>query len=84
MNPDENKKDATPPAPPAPPEKPKNQKARVLGGFRLDGIDYQPNDVIEANADVIQSLGSSVDVDADAIAQAIKNEQGIVKKHPSK
>jgi|CXWL01.1.fsa_nt_gi hypothetical protein len=95
MSQDEEKKDlyqanktaaTTPTAPATTPsaEKPKNQMARVLGGFQLDGVDYQPNDVIEASSDLIRSLGSSVDSDPAAVARATKSEGAVVKKHPAK
>lgn len=64
--------------------KTKLQRARVLGGFRLDDVDYQPNDIIEASEDLIKSLGSSVDPDTDSVKYAIENESGLVKKHPTK
>lgn len=65
-------------------EKTKLQRARVLGGFRLDDIDYHPNDIIEASVTLIESLGSSVDPDPDSVKYAIENESGAVKKHPTK
>ena len=65
-------------------EKAKLQRARVLGGFRFDDIDYHPNDIIEASAHLIKSLGSSVDTDPNSVAYAIEHESGAVKKHPIK
>ena len=41
------------------------KQARVLGGFELDGIKYNPNDIIESDPRLIKSLGTSVDVGYD-------------------
>jgi hypothetical protein len=60
----------------------KLQQARVLGGFTLDGLDYNPNDIIESTPEMIKSLGSSVDADPAAVRfclAAAKNP--IMKKY---
>lgn len=64
--------------------KPRIKRARVLGGFVLDGVDYYPNDVIEAGTKIISSLGSSVDASAEAVSYALEHESAVVKKHIAK
>ncbi|MBY0474212.1 MAG: hypothetical protein K2Q13_04010 [Nitrosomonas sp.] len=57
------------------------QQARVLGGFNLDGVQYNSNDIIEADQKIIKQLGSSVDVDGGAIERRIKLDNSVIKKH---
>lgn len=58
------------------------QQARVLGGFTLDGIDYNPNDIIESDPELIRSLGSSVDTSSDAVNYCLGLEKPVIKQHP--
>lgn len=51
---------------------PQRQQARVLGGFTLDGIEYQSNDIIEADAEIIKSLGNSIDASTEAVDECMK------------
>lgn len=57
------------------------QQARVLGGFTLDGVQYDPNDVIEAHPSIIQSMGNSVDADPVAVEYCLRLEKPVIKKH---
>lgn len=59
----------------------KTQQARVLGGFVLDGVEYNPNDVIESHPKIIKSLGSSVDTAEEAVEYCLKLKKPIIKKH---
>lgn len=43
-------------------------KARVLCAVTVNGVQYQPDDLIEAEAEVIAGLGGSVDPHPDAVA----------------
>ena len=61
----------------------KTQQARVLGGFTLDGIEYQSNEIIEADPALIASLGTSVDTDKDAVAHCLVQEGAQPRLHPS-
>lgn len=56
-------------------------QARVLGGFTLDGVDYNPNDIIETSPEMIKSLGSSVDADQEAVEYCLGLSNPVVKKH---
>ena len=57
------------------------QQARVLGGFTLDGVNYQSNDIIEAHPQIIISLGTAVDTDYDAIEQCLNVDSSVIKRH---
>lgn len=57
------------------------QQARVLGGFTLDGEDYQSDDVIEAHPDIIKSLGTSIDPDPAAIDYCLNKGSAVIKRH---
>lgn len=57
------------------------QHARVLGGFTLDGVQYEPNDVIEAHPDIIESMGNSVDADPLAVEYCLGLESAVIKRH---
>lgn len=59
------------------------KKARILVSTRVDDTDYQPNQVIEADADVIKSLVKSGNADDSAagIAYCIESEGATVIKH---
>lgn len=57
------------------------QQARVLGGFTLDGVGYQSNDIIEAHPDIIKSLGTSIDPDSDAVDHCLNREDAVIKRH---
>lgn len=60
---------ATPPEqPPVPAAAPILKKACVLSAFPLNGVTYQPGQIIEADADVIAGLGAQVDAHPDAVA----------------
>lgn len=58
-------------------------QARVLGGFTLDGVQYDPNDVIEGTPSLIKSLGSSVDADPQAVGYCLGLHKPIIKRHVS-
>lgn len=62
--------------------KPEQQQARVLGGFALDGIDYNPNDIIESDPELIRALGSSVDTSKEAVDYCLSLEKPVIKQHP--
>lgn len=62
--------------------KQKLQRARVLGGFTLDGIEYKPNDVIESDPKLIASLSGSVDPSDEAVDFCLNEFDGVIKKHP--
>lgn len=47
------------------------ERARVLVDARFGDITLKPNDVIEASASIIKSLGDSVDSSADAVGFCI-------------
>lgn len=47
------------------------ERARVLVDARFGDITLKPNDVIEAPASIIKSLGDSVDSSADAVGFCI-------------
>lgn len=57
------------------------QQARVLGGFTLDGVAYQSDDVIEAHPDIIKSLGTSIDPDPAAVDHCLNKESAVIKRH---
>lgn len=59
-------------------------QARVLGGFELDGVQYNPDDIIEADAKMIEQLGSSVDAHPSAVDHCLDLENPVIKKHESK
>lgn len=46
----------------------KTQKARVLVAVTVDGVRYEPDHVIEADQEVIESLYGQVDPHPDAVA----------------
>ena len=64
--------------------KEKYQKARVLGGFELDGVKYTSNDVIESDPMLIRSLGTAVDTTKEAVDYCLSLEKPIVKRHEFK
>lgn len=57
------------------------QQARVLGGFTLDGVPYQSDDIIEAHPDIIKSLGTSIDPDPTAVDHCLNKESAVIKRH---
>ena len=57
------------------------QQARVLGGFTLDGVNYQSDDIIEAPLDIIKSLGTSIDPDPDAVDYCLNKQDAVIKRH---
>ena len=57
------------------------QQARVLGGFVLDGVQYNPNDIIESDPKIIKSLGTSVDTAKEAVDYCLKQKDHVIKKH---
>ena len=57
------------------------QQARVLGGFTLDGVNYESDDIIEAHPDIIKSLGTSIDPDPDAVDHCLNKEDAVIKRH---
>lgn len=57
------------------------QQARVLGGFTLDGVEYGPNDIIEASPEMIKSLGASVDADPAAVEYCHGLDNPVIKKY---
>ena len=59
-------------------------RARVLGGFMLDNVEYHPNDVIEADKSIIKSLGTSVDPDPEAVKYCLEELESAVKSHQRK
>jgi glucan-binding YG repeat protein len=63
---------------------PSIMQARVLGGFILDGVQYNPDDIIEANHEMIKQLGSSVDANASAVEHCRGMKNAVIKKHESK
>lgn len=62
----------------------KTQQARVLGGFELDGVKYNSNDVIESDPVLIRSLGTAVDTTKEAVDYCLNLEEPIVKRHEFK
>lgn len=56
-------------------------RARVLGGFTLDGVNYQSDDVIEAHPDIIKSLGTSIDPDPAAVDYCLNKADAVIKRH---
>jgi hypothetical protein len=62
----------TPPVEEAPVALP--TKARVLSSFSVDGVQYHPNDLIEAEAELIAGLGGNVDTHKDAVAYCEGNK----------
>lgn len=59
----------------------KYQQARVLGGFTLDGVNYQSDDIIEAHPDIIKSLGTSIDPDPAAVDHCLNKQDAVIKRH---
>lgn len=59
-------------------------QARVLGGFVLDGVQYNSDDIIEASPIMIEQLGSSVDAHPTAVDHCLGLENPVIKKHESK
>ena len=57
------------------------QQAQVLGGFVLNGVQYNPNDIIEADPKIIKSLGTSVDSSREAVDYCLKQKDHVIKKH---
>lgn len=57
------------------------QQARVLGGFTLDGVTYQSDDIIEAHPDIIKSLGTAIDTDPSAVDYALNRKDAVIKRH---
>lgn len=64
--------------------KKKTQQARVLAGFELDGVQYNPDDVIEASPEMIEQLGSSVDANHSAVDHCLSLDKPVIKKHATK
>ena len=56
------------------------QQARVLGGFTLDGLVYQSDDIIEAHPDIIESLGTAVDTDHAAVDYCLNKTDSVIKR----
>lgn len=56
-------------------------QARVLGGFTLDDVQYEPNDVIEGTPSLIKSLASSVDADPEAVKYCLGLAKPVIKRH---
>lgn len=56
---------------------------RVLSYFRVDGVDYQPNDLVEFPAGVLATISPDVyDVSREAVEYCV--DQGFAcKRHPS-
>lgn len=57
------------------------QQARVLGGFTLDGVNYQSDDIIEAHPDIIKSLGTAIDTDPAAVDYVLNRKDAVIKRH---
>lgn len=49
-------------------------KARALSSFNMHGVQYHPNDLIEAEAEVIAGLGGNVDSHKDAVTYCEGNK----------
>ncbi|WP_293006862.1 hypothetical protein [Nitrosomonas sp.] len=64
--------------------KKKTQQARVLAGFELDGVQYNPDDVIEASPKMIEQLASSVDAHPSAVEHCLGLKSPVIKKHEAK
>jgi hypothetical protein len=43
-------------------------KARVLSKITIDGVAYEPDQIVEVDPNLIESLGSHVDPHPDAVA----------------
>ena len=58
-------------------------EVRVLSYFRVDGVDYQPNDLVEFPAGVLATISPDVyDVSREAVEYCV--DQGFAcKRHPS-
>lgn len=56
-------------------------RARVLGGFTLDGVQYNPDDIIETDPKLIEQLGTSVDAHPDAVAHCLGLDKPVIKQH---
>ena len=61
----------------------KTKKARVLHKFALDEIEYQPNEVIEADVELINGLekAGSVDAKQAAVKYCVEHEGAQVRVH---
>ncbi|AEJ02177.1 hypothetical protein Nit79A3_2405 [Nitrosomonas sp. Is79A3] len=59
----------------------KYQQARVLGGFTLDGVNYQSDDIIEAHPDIIKSLGTAIDPGPAAVDHCLNKQDAVIKRH---
>ncbi|MBY0499300.1 MAG: hypothetical protein K2P74_06790 [Nitrosomonas sp.] len=60
------------------------QRARVLGGFTLDGVLFESDNIIEADPNVIKNLGSSVDSSQSAVDYCLSLKNTVIKKHLKK
>ena len=60
------------------------QRARVLGGFTLDGVLFESDNIIEADPNVIRNLGSSVDESQSAVDYCLSLKNPVIKKHLKK
>jgi len=60
------------------------QRARVLGGFTLDGVLFESDNIIEADPNLIKSLGSSVDASQIAVDYCLALKNPVIKKHLAK
>lgn len=60
------------------------QRARVLGGFTLNGVRYDSDNIIEADPGVIKNLGSSVDSSQSAVDYCLSLKTPVIKKHFTK
>lgn len=59
-------------------------QARVLGGFVLDGVQYNPDEIIEADGEMIEQLGSSVDADPAAVEYCLGLKNPVVRVYGSR
>lgn len=59
------------------------KKARILSNIQLDGIDYKPNQVIEADADLIkaQVKAGTVDDSSAAVKYCVEELDAKVIQH---
>lgn len=53
----------------------------MLGGFTLDGVQYNPDDIIETDPELIEQLGTSVDAHPDAVAYCRGLDKPVIKQH---
>jgi len=59
----------------------KTLRARVLSGFILDNVRYNPNDIIESDPKLINSLGTSVDTSKEAVDYCLSQKEPVIKVH---